>query len=261
METDLMEEAPNRPARELAIGSAGGALAVFFSLAIPDPSASLLVGGALAPYTTELVRHVAVEWRRKRVVVEDAAVAAAAVAPEEFCEILSEHPALIALAQKIAWAASMSASEPKLRGLGALLGGAVAMRGDRLDETQLLAAALSDMEGPHALVLEVLTQPPPDSEERRRWAAGTPAEAQLFPSRAQDQAVSLEARQVAWTPEQIAAELPIDAALVLPCLGVLTFHGLAESVPALDGTQRFFVNNLGRALAEVMKATAKREIS
>jgi hypothetical protein len=256
-----MDEAQETPARDMAIASGGGALAVLFSLVIPEPSVSLVAGGALAPYTTELVRRAAAEWRRKRELVDDAAMEAARLPAEQFCAILSNDPTLIALAQKIAWAASVSASESKLRGFGALLGDAVARRGDRLDETQLLTAALSDMEGPHALVLEVLTQPSPDSEQRRREAAGALADAHMFPSRGQDQAVSLEAREVAWKPEQISAELPIDSALVLACLGVLTFHGLAESVPALDGMQRFIVTDLGRALAEVMKSTERREIA
>jgi len=249
----VMDASHGEQGNEMAIASAGGALAAFFGAIVPGP-VGLMAGAALAPYTILLVQRAAAEWGRKREVVEDAALEAAApIGPEEFCAILGEDPALIALAQTIAQAASASGNDGKLRGLGTLLGGAVARRGDRLEETQMLAAALADMESPHAVVLDVLTRPAPDSDERRRAATGVQAERpHLFPSRAQNQTVSIAARQVAWLPEQIADEVPMPSGFVPTCLGVLSLHGLAQAVPALDGFQRYMITDLGRALAAAM---------
>jgi hypothetical protein len=156
-----------------------------------------MAGAALAPYATLLVQRASAEWGRKREVVEDAALEAAApIGPEEFCAILSEDRALMALAQTIAWAASVSGNDGKLRGRGALLGGEVARRGDRLEETQMLVAALADMEAPHAVVLDVLTRPSPDSDERRQVATEGPADRpHLFPNRAPNQAGDNSYRQ------------------------------------------------------------------
>ncbi len=229
-------------------------MAAFLGAVVPGPGGAIL-GAALTPCATRLVEATAAEWSRNRQAVEDVALNVSGTGSEEFCDILSVDPALIALTQKIAWAVSQSGNESKVRGFGALLGGAVARRGDRLDETQMLVAALADMEAPHAVILDVLTRPAPDSDEQRRAAAGVPADGpHLFPSRAQNQAVTVEARQVAWLPEQIAAEAPMASGFVLTCLGVLTVHGLAAAVPALDGYQRFMITELGRGLAEVMKA-------
>lgn len=91
--------------------------------------------------------------------VAETAVAASGLGDEEFCARLSGSQELLALAQKILWAASISGNEHELRTLGQLLGGAVKVRGDRLDEAQVLAAALADLEAPHVVVMDILRGP------------------------------------------------------------------------------------------------------
>jgi hypothetical protein len=105
-----------------------------------------------------------------------AALQESGLGPDEFCDILARDPAMMGLAQRILWTASISGNAHKLRFLGGLVGGAVASGGGKLDEIDLIVA-FTDIDTPHAAVLEVLTRPAPDDERYgQKAAAGTEAE-------------------------------------------------------------------------------------
>ena len=159
---------------EMAIAAIGQAFATFLGLAVGGPAGAVL-GSALGPYGIRLIQLSAAEWGRKSEILAETALDASGVeSPEEFFDILSQNPALSALMQRILWAASMSGNDSKLRAFGSLLGGAVARRGDRLDETEMLSAVLADIEKPHVITLEILASDPPDAEDQSQ-EAGRPA--------------------------------------------------------------------------------------
>ena len=176
----------------MAVSAVGmGFAALLGCVALPAGAAAAAVAGAaLTPYTTRMVELAAAEWRRKSGLVAETAVAASGLGDEEFCARLAGNPDLLALAQKILWAASMSGNEHKLRTLGQLLGGAVKDRGDRLDEAQVLAAALADLEAPHMVVLDVHFGPAPPHE--LLYKADLPEESDW------------------WIPSQVQANTPMD---------------------------------------------------
>lgn len=206
-----------------------------------------------------MMERVAAEWTRKSEVMADAAMDTSGLGdPEEFCEILYGDPDLIALSQRILWAASVSGKTHQLQTLGALLGGAVARRGDRLDETQLLVTALADVEETHVLVLEVLSRPAPDDDDQRRVAEGALRGGVHFAGDRTGKEPMTWEPGGAWLPEQVEAEVPMTPEFVFGVLSALTRHGLARSLATLDGGQRFRITDLGRALLEVMNSLRGR---
>jgi hypothetical protein len=200
------------------------------------------------------------EWGRKGNLVTAAALQASGLGPDEFSGILAGDPALMGLAQRILWVASISGNDHKLRVLGGLLGGVVASRGDKLDETGLIVAALTDIDVPHTAVLEVLTRPAPDDEKYARKAAAdaeaarakeeNPASFTIPPHRDPDELLAYEPG--AWLPEQIEEQLPMPPGFVRACLSVLTRHDLARALVAYGGAQRFKITDFGRAMLEAM---------
>jgi hypothetical protein len=153
----------------MAVQAAGATLAAFLA-SIFGPFAPL-VAPAISPGTTLIAERVAGEWRRKTRVVTESALGASGLGPDDLGDALTGDPDIIALTQKILQASAASGNRQKLRGLGELLGRAAANPGDRLDETQVLVAALADLEGPHLLVLDVLMQAPP-----RQWVGWAPTQ-------------------------------------------------------------------------------------
>jgi hypothetical protein len=250
----------------MAVAALGEAFAAILGLAFGGPAAPVLIP-ALSPFTTRWMERAAAEWTRKSEVVADAALEASGLSdPEEFCDILYGDPELIALAQKIVWAASISGNSRKLQTLGAFLGGAVASRGDRLDETQLLVSALADIEASHAVVLDILTRPAPDDEkysrkhaediEAARAKAANPSSFTIPPHRDGGEVMAYEPG--AWLPEQIQEHLPMAPGFVFACLSVLTRHSLAATLATYEGGTRFKITDFGRALVEVMNQVTGR---
>lgn len=183
-----------------------------------------------------MMERITREWRRKSQVVTETALGASGLGPDDLGEALTGDPEMIALTQKVLDAAAASGNEQKLRGLGDLLGRAAANPGDRLDETQVLVAALAELEAPHLLVLDVLTQQPPG-----QWVGGS---------------------LIGWTPTQVRERVSLDPQFVFPCLNALTRHGLAAP---LSGTglasgeeQRFAITRLGEAIALAMRGRSGR---
>lgn len=224
--TDL--EGPDGPS--MAVHAAGATLAAFLA-SIFGPFAPL-VAPAITPGTTFMAERIAGEWRRKTRVVTESALGASGLGPGDLGEALTGDPDMIALTQKVLEAAAASGNGQKLRGLGELLGRAAANPGDRLDETQVLVAALADLVGPHLLVLEVLTQEPPAPQ----WAG--------------------------WGATQVRERVSLDPEFVLACLSALTRHGLAAPAPGTgltsDQEQGFAITRLGQAIAAAMGTSSNR---
>lgn len=233
-------------------------------LASPGGPAAPFLAAAFTPATTRLMEKVAAEWTRKGEVLAQAALSASGLSdPEEFCEILSGEAELIALAQKIASAAAESGNVHKLRALGALLGGAVARHGDRVDETQLLVAALAAIETPHIVVLDLLMRPAPDDEKYREKATveavrtqkDRPGTFTVPPRRDSGEAMS-GYEPSAWLPEQIREQSPMEPGFALACLSVLSSHNLVTALGTYGGGARYKITDFGRALVKVMSQAA-----
>jgi len=102
------------------------------------------------------MERVAAEWRRKNNVVADSALQTSILdTPERLAEVLTGDPSMIALTQKILFAAAVTGNERNLRAFGALLGGAVRRHGDWPEETNLLIDALADLEDLHVMIMDV----------------------------------------------------------------------------------------------------------
>jgi hypothetical protein len=258
-----MSELPEkRSDRSAAVETLGQVFAAILGSA--GGHAAPLLTAALTPAATRLMERVAAEWTRKSGVVAEAALSASGLSdPEEFCEILSGEPDLIALAQKIASAAAESGNAHKLRALGALLGGAVARRGDRVDEAQLLAATLAAIDTPHIVVLDLLTKPAPDDEKYRAKTAaeaarareGRPGTFTIPPHRDAGEAMA-GYESGAWLPEQIREQSPMEPEFALACLSVLSSHNLVTALGTYGGGARYKITDFGRALVKVMSQAA-----
>jgi hypothetical protein len=224
--------------RDLAVNVAGAAFGVFLA-AGTGPLAPFLAP-TITPLTTRMAQKVAAEWSRKSGLIAETAVQASRLSDaEEFCGTLTGDPEMIALTQKILWAASMTGNEHKLRAFGALLGGAVGRRGERLDETQLLVTTLADLDTPHMIILDVITGLAPDAEGQTT-GSGTP----------------IDPAANGWLPGQMEDKVPLEPALIPACLNELVHHGLAGTQATYGGGQRFLITDYGRALATAMHAQA-----
>jgi hypothetical protein len=252
--------------REIVVTALGGGLAAILGLAT-GPFAPVTTA-LFVPGTTRMADLIVSEWSRKSNVVTATALQASGVDPDEFCEILEGDPALMGLAQRIMWVASISGNDHKLRVLGGLLGGVVGTRGDKLDETGLIVAALADIGTPHAAVLDVLTRPAPDDDmyaqktaevadvrkeaaDRARPGVDPPGGYSIPPYRDADELMTYEPH--AWTPAQIEAQLPMPPGFVRACLSVLSRHDLARALSTYGGTQRFKLTDFGHAMLDAMR--------
>jgi hypothetical protein len=230
----------SRDRGEMASKALGATLAAVLGAAT-GPLAPFTTG-AITPLMTRMAELIIAECSRKNNVVVATALHTSGFGPDEFSEILAGDPALMGLTQRILWTASITGSEHKLRILGSLLGGV--SRGEKLDETGLIVAALTDLETPHIAVLNVLARPAPDEQEQKRATAGALSGGlRIAPERTGNELMSWAAG--AWLPEQIQDELPLPPGFVLGCLSVLTRHNLAHALATYGGGQRFRLQILG----------------
>lgn len=246
------QEGPNP--REIAVASLGATLAALLGAAT-GPLAPF-TAAAITPLTTRMMELIFAEWGRKNNVVAAAALQASGLDADEFSGILAGDPAMMGLAQRILWVASITGNEHKLRVLGGLLGGAVASRGDKLDETELIVAALADIDAPHTAVLEVLTQPAPNDKKYGRKAAEEERGSETHPGPRipphRDSGEPMAYEPSSWLPEQIQDQLPIAPGFVDACLSVLTRHNLARTGVGYGGPLLFQITDFGRAMLEAM---------
>ena len=235
-QTELVTELEKPNGHAMAVEAVGATFAVI--LAAGTGPLAPVVAAVATPLTRRMVQLVAAEWRRKSDVIADTALRASGLGdPEDFCSALVGDPDMIALTQKILWAASVSGDDRRLQALGTLLGRAAGRPGgDRLDETQLLVSALADLEAPHLIVLDVIADPAPDDAQVRSHPGSELAESE----------------PVGWLPEQVQEQVNLDPQFMLACLNALTRHGLASTLGVLGGGQRFRITQLGRAIAIVM---------
>jgi len=248
----MSESQEGSSSRDMAVASLGATLAAMLGAAT-GPLAPF-TAAAVAPLTTRMTELMFAELGRKSNMVTAAALQASGLGPDEFRDVLADDPAVMGLAQRILWVASITGDEHKLRVLGGLLGGAVACRGDKLDETGLIVTALADIDAPHTAVLDVLTRSAPDDDEQRRRATGSSGSSSTgynIPSFRMGTDLMM-CTAGAWLPEQIQTELPIQPGFVFACLSVLTRHGLARSLGTYGGAQRFQITDFGRAMLEAM---------
>jgi hypothetical protein len=227
--------------RELVVQAVGAVFATLLGLAVGGPLGAL-AGAGLTPYGIRWIQLATAEWNRKsQVIAENALDASGTEDPEEFFHILSEDPGLTALAHRILFAAYLSGNERKLRALGMLLGGAIARRGDRLDEATMLASVLGDIEEPQVVTLDILTGEPPDADEQREDAK-------------QHGRVDSEP---SWLGRQVESELPMNPELTLACLSDLVRYGLAERLGTYGGGSRYRITSFGRSLTAVLARVAE----
>jgi hypothetical protein len=210
----------------MTVSAAGATLAVL--LAAPAGPAAPFLAAAMTPLTTRLAQKVDEELRRKTTVIAETAVRTSGIYdPEEFCEALTSTPEMIGLTQKILFAATVTGNQTKLRALGAILGTAVGRRHNQLDETNLLIDALTDLEAPHVVVMNVIAEP--------AWAPP-----------------KYDNTKPGWLALEVQNEVAIEPDLVLAILSMLTRHGLAKSTQVLDGETRYELTTFGNALAAQM---------
>lgn len=210
-------------------------------------------GAAWTPYAVQLVERVKAELTRKGNIISDAALEASHMNEDEFSEALLNRPELYPLMEKIARAAAESGYEPKLRALGALLGKATARQDRPLGEI-LLIDALTDIDEPGVLALEVLTQEPPDGDLAKRPGQTLKAGMTLEAERSPDQ--PLASAPSSWLPTHIDQQLDMTPGTGLAALNALTRHGLAEEKGTYGGGSRFVITDLGHALLKVINPGA-----
>jgi hypothetical protein len=188
------------------------------------PAAPVVTAIATLP-AIHFAERVAAEWRRKSNTVAASALRASGFAdPEAFCEALTSDPDMIALTQKILFAAAVTGNEGKLRALGEVLGRAAG--GQPLDETNLLIDALADIEEPHVTVMEVIDRPAPE---------GRPG----------------------WLPSHVQAEVDLQPDLVLAVLETLNRRGLTDADRNIYGAApQYMLTSLGSLLLSVMRQAA-----
>jgi hypothetical protein len=135
-------------------------------VALPAGPAAPVVAGLITPPITRIVERAAAEWRRRTSVGAQAALSTSGITdPEAFCQALTGDPGMIALTQKILFAAAVTGNDRKLGALGAALGRAA--QDHDLDETNMLIDALAAVEEPHVIVMEIISSEPP--EGRPGW--------------------------------------------------------------------------------------------
>ncbi len=212
--------------RAIAIEMVSGAFAAI--LALPAGPAAPVIAGLAAPLIARGAERVAAEWRRKTTVVADTALSVGVfIDPEAFCDALTSDSGMIALTQKILFAAAVTGNDRKLRALGAVLGRAAQDR--RLDETNLLIDALAAIEDPHVLVMGVLAREAPESRP-------------------------------GWLAQHVQAQVALEPELVLAVLSTLTRYGLAgtnrDNYGAVD---QYMLTRFGHLVLDVMRQAASAE--
>jgi len=239
----VMNELEKPSRQELAVQAVGATFAGLIGLVIGGP-VGVLAGAALTPFGIQWIKLAAAEWTQNSNLIAKGAIEASGIEDaDEFFQLMEEDPGLTALAQRILFAARMTSNQRKLRALGQLLGGVVAGRGDHLDEAELLAKIIGDIEEPQVVTLDILTREPDDAAEQRE--------------RERERVGEVDPEwEPTWLLRQVQAELPMDPDLALPCLSDLARQGLAETLGTYGGGWRYKISPFGRSLAAVMARAA-----
>jgi hypothetical protein len=212
--------------RAVAIEMVSAAFAAI--LALPAGPAAPVVAALTAPLVARMAERVAAEWRRKTSMVAETAMSTAGIAdPEAFCDALTSDPGMIALAQKILFAAAVTGNDRKLHALGAVLGRAA--QGHRLDETNVLIDALAAIEEPHVIVMEVIASEAPETRP-------------------------------GWLSQHVQEKVALEPDLVLAVLSTLARYGLAGSDRNVYGSlDQYMLTRFGHLVLDLMKQAANAE--
>ena len=230
-----MSEEESRPQPSIVPDVAASAFAALVGYGVGDASGAVLAN-ALGPLLARILRRALPEWRRNAEVALEAAADSAQLPPEEFLSVVENDPRLSALALRVLESVRFSANERKIRALGALLGGEVARRGERVDEALLLADAVSQLEAPHVLVLEAM-EVFERREHERRAATNDPND-----------------KKVAWF-EPLAEISGLPNHVVQLALATLVRSGALSPIPAWD-VQGYELSEAGRAVLEVLRSAS-----
>lgn len=179
-------------------------------------------GAGMTPYLVALVDNVRGEWQRdQRKNIADMAEAAAAAAgysPEELGEQIGLSPRTRLLTATAAESAAKTAWPPKVIALGKVLAaGLIADDDAQIDMAQLALAAMTDMERPHVVLLDLLVH---------CWAA-TEHEDPATGEWVVDIRPRSRPEEGGWSPQAIAVARPQLGPVLASLIGMIQMHGLA----------------------------------
>ncbi|GAA4727492.1 hypothetical protein GCM10023328_02150 [Modestobacter marinus] len=172
-----------------------------------------------------LFRQVFAEWGRNGSVALSAAEAASGLTREELAESLRERPRLHPLLTRLLFAAGMNGHDAVLRAMGTAVGNAV-VDPLRVDECELILAALADLNAAHTQLLHLMTTQATVSPEG--------SEGGLF-----------------WTTETLVTEADFPDQVGSLVLAALISRGLAE-IPAMVLGAPVRITALGSVVLDVL---------
>jgi hypothetical protein len=212
----------DRYQRALAVGAGAGAGAV-----VAGPVGAVggaVLGPLLEPLVEKIWEEVSGDGRRRAMEVLASAAEAAGRPVEEITGLSRASEQTRLLAGTAMSAATRTAWGAKVRTLGrSLASGLLATDDAQVDVEQLIIAAISDIEGPHLALLDLLVSSEPDITVR-----GANARPAIAPQRRK------------WTIRQITMVRPKLGAVVPSLLGTLQRHGLIkENNNVAEAIQRY----------------------
>lgn len=208
-----------------------------------------LVGGALLgpllePLVDKIWGEVSGGGRRRATQVLTSAAEAADRPVEEIAELSRASDQSLLLAGTAMSAATRTAWDGKVRTLGrSLASGLLATDEAQIDTEQLIIAAISDIEGPHLALLDLLVSSEPDIT-----ALGGNARPAIAPERRK------------WTIGQITAVRPKLSPVVPSLIGTLQRHGLIkENDNVADAIQGYSNELANQSAREAARPTNNRQ--
>jgi hypothetical protein len=169
-------------------------------------------GGWVAPYLLELVDKVRDEWRRDQrdnmVGMAEAAAFSAGFGPEELVQRMGRSQRTRLLTVTAAESAAKTAWPHKVRALGRVLAdGLIADDEAQIDIVELALTAMTDLERPHVIVLDLLTNHAVFKAEENP-ARGIPFRFEIKPAKEFDE-VRANVRDPNWIPDWRDREIMI----------------------------------------------------
>jgi hypothetical protein len=216
-ETDAEgSETANVVQRAMAAGS-GAAIGAL----IGGPAGAIAgsaAGVALEPLVSRVWNELSADGRRRTQEVLAYAAVAAGTSPEEVADqiVVGEKSRL--LGGTALSAATRTAYPPKVRALALALASGLANDQARIDDEQLVIAAIADLEAPHVSLLELLVRCMPDFREDGIASA---------PAVLSDSGEGWRPGSRVWKVRWIAEARPTLAPVLTALLGTLQRHGLA----------------------------------
>lgn len=177
------------------------------------------VGWLLAPLTKRAAQCVSSEWEQNCSVALKAAERASGMSREELEEAISVVPGVIPLTIRVLFAAGMNGYDATLKGMGATLGHAV-REPERIDEAELILAAIAGFAPSHRAVLEALEAKPEDEH---------------------------------WGDENLPEHVNAPRSIVGLCVSALQARGLVRIHAGFGGVVPYNITELGRTVLAVLR--------